>query len=80
MAPVYEPVASEFEPEIRFLKVDAEAEPELAARYEIRSIPILMLFQDGNVVARRAGAMDAESLRSWLRQQTGASSAAFQPG
>jgi thioredoxin 2 len=38
MAPVYEPVASEFEPEIRFLKVDAEAEPELAARYEIRSI------------------------------------------
>jgi thioredoxin 2 len=44
MAPVYERIASEFEPEIRFLKVDTEAEPELAARYGVRSIPTLMLF------------------------------------
>jgi thioredoxin 2 len=80
MAPVYERVASEFEPNIRFLKVDTEAEPEVAARYDIRSIPTLLLFRNGNVVARRAGAMDAESLRSWLRQHTGATAAAFQPG
>jgi thioredoxin len=70
MAPVYERIASEFEPEIRFLKVDTEAEPELAARYDIRSIPTLMLFRKGAVVARQAGAMDARMLRSWLRRHT----------
>ena len=76
MAPVYERVASEFEPDLRFLKVDTEAEPELAARYNIRSIPTLMLFRKGNVVAQQAGAMNAESLRSWLRQHTRAAAAA----
>jgi thioredoxin 2 len=80
MAPVYERVASEFEPEVRFLKVDTEAEPELSARYNIRSIPTLMLFRNGNVVAQQAGAVDTEALRSWLRQHTASSSPAFQTG
>jgi thioredoxin 2 len=48
--------------------VDTESEPGLAARYDIRSIPTLMLFQKGNVVARQAGALDAQTLRSWLRR------------
>ena len=68
MAPVDERIASEFEPEIRFLKVSTEAEPELAAHYDIRSIPTLMLFRKGAVVARQAGAVDAQMLRSWLRR------------
>jgi thioredoxin 2 len=78
MAPIYEQIASEFEPEIRFLKVDTEAEPELAARYNIRSIPTLMLFQRGHVVAHQAGALDAQTLRSWLRRYVGSSE--FQTG
>jgi thioredoxin 2 len=68
MAPVLERVAAEFEPEIRFLKVDTEAEPELAARYNIRSIPTLILFRKGRIVAQRAGASDAQSLRAWIEQ------------
>ena len=78
MAPIYERVASEFEPEVRFLKVDTEAEPELSARYNIRSIPTLMLFNKGKVVAQQAGALRAEALRAWLRQHTTPSSPAFQ--
>jgi thioredoxin 2 len=68
MAPVFERAASEFEPELRFLKVDTEAEAELSTRYNIRSIPTLMLFHKGNVVAQRAGAVGVEALRQWLRQ------------
>ncbi|WP_342714347.1 thioredoxin TrxC [Bradyrhizobium sp. B024] len=68
MAPAFERAAGEFEPELRFLKVDTEAEAELSARYNIRSIPTLMLFHRGNVVAQRAGAVGVEALRHWLRQ------------
>lgn len=68
MAPAFERAAGELEPELRFLKVDTEAETELSARYNIRSIPTLMLFHKGNVVAQRAGAVSAEALRQWLRQ------------
>jgi hypothetical protein len=56
--PSFERVAAEFEPEVRFLKVDTEAERDLANRYEIRSIPTLIMFQKGKIVAQRAGASD----------------------
>ncbi|MCW5733739.1 MAG: thioredoxin TrxC [Enhydrobacter sp.] len=71
MAPAYERVAAELEPDVRFLKVDTEAQPQLAAQYNIRSIPTLILFRDGKVVAQRAGASDATSLRAWIQQNTG---------
>jgi thioredoxin 2 len=45
----------------------------LAAQVGIQAIPTLMLFQNGAVVARQAGAMNAEQLRSWLRQHAAAS-------
>jgi thioredoxin 2 len=79
MAPVYERIAAEFEPNIRFLKVDTELEPQLAARFNIRSIPALMLFRGGAVVAQRAGAMDADTLRSWIWQHAAQASAASPP-
>ena len=50
MAPAFERVAAELEPEVRFLKVDTEAEHELAAQYNIRSIPTVMLFRNGQVM------------------------------
>jgi thioredoxin 2 len=54
---------------MRFLKIDTEAEPALAAQYNIRSIPTLMVFRKGRIAAQQAGAMDAGRLRAWLRQQ-----------
>jgi thioredoxin 2 len=68
MAPAFERVAVELEPEVRFLKVDTEAERDLAARYDIRSIPMLIMFRKGGIVAQRPGASDAQSLRTWIQQ------------
>jgi thioredoxin 2 len=70
MAPAYEQATREMEPAVRFLKVDTEAEPELAARYQIRGIPTLILFKQGAIAAQRAGAMDARGLTAWLTQQS----------
>ena len=68
MAPAFERAAAALEPHVRFLKVDTEAEPALAARYGIRSIPTLILFRNGAPIAQRAGAVDAGTLQAWLRQ------------
>ena len=67
MTPIFEKAAAEFEPNMRFLKVDTDAEQSIAAQYGISSIPTLMIFRHGAVVAQRAGAMDATTLRNWLR-------------
>jgi thioredoxin 2 len=66
MAPFYEKVAGELEPAMRFLKLDTDRAPELSARYGIRGIPTTIVFRGGREVARRTGAMDATTLRSWL--------------
>jgi thioredoxin 2 len=68
MAPAYERVAAEIEPAMRFLKLDTDRENQVAARFGIRGIPTLIVFRGGAVAAQRAGAMDASTLRSWLRQ------------
>ena len=68
MAPIFAKAAGEFEPEIRFLKVDTDREAALAAQFSISSIPTLILFRKGAVVDQRSGASDLASLRTWLRQ------------
>ena len=55
-APIFEETSKE-QPGIAFVKVNTEAEPELAQRMGIRAIPTLMYFQDGKEVHRQAGAM-----------------------
>jgi len=68
MAPVFSAMAAEFEPNLRFGKVDTEKEQALAARFQIRSIPTLILFQHNRELNRIAGAMDAANLRRWIKQ------------
>jgi len=67
MAPIFAQVTRDLEPDFRFLKLDTEAEPAIAARYNIRGIPNLILFRHGKVIAQRAGVVDAGSLKAWLR-------------
>jgi len=71
MAPVFERAAAELEPDVRFLKVDTEAEPALSARYGIRAIPTLMLFRNGQIADQRAGILDGQALRAWIARHGG---------
>lgn len=66
MAPAFEAAAREFEPRLRFGKVDSDAEGELAARFNIRSIPTLVLVRDGRETARVSGALQLPDLRRWI--------------
>lgn len=68
MAPAYSQAAQRLEPRVRLLKVDTEASPDLAARFNIRSIPTLALFGGGRELARQAGAMDAGNIVAWTQQ------------
>jgi thioredoxin 2 len=69
MAPAYERAAAELEPRFRLLKLNTEEEPAIAERYNIRSIPTLMLFSGGREIARRAGASDTHSIVAWASAQ-----------
>jgi len=66
MAPHFERAAAELEPRMRLAKLDTEAHREIAARYLIRSIPTLIVFEHGREAARESGARDSRALVNWL--------------
>ena len=67
MAPAFATAAQKLEPQLRLGKVDTEAQPNLAARFGIRSIPTLILFKQGREVAQQAGAMTTDAISHWAR-------------
>ena len=67
-AQVFAEAASSLEPQLRLAKVDTEAQPALAQRFGIRSIPTLLVMRNGREVARQAGAMNGAQLRQFLAQ------------
>jgi len=60
-APVFE-AASETHPDVTFGKIDTDAQQQLSAMANIRSIPTLMAFRDGILVFNQAGALPAPAL------------------
>ena len=67
-APVFEQAAGEREGQVRFVKVDTEAEQMLGAQYQIRSIPTLMVFKNGKMVEQLSGALPKVQFDQWLDQ------------
>ncbi|MCM2423271.1 thioredoxin [Streptomyces sp. RKAG293] len=66
-APVYEK-AAESNPDLVFAKVDTEAQPELAASFDIQSIPTLMIVRDRVAVFAQPGALPAAALDDVIGQ------------
>ncbi len=60
-APVFAAAAAKY-PDVRFAKINTEAEQQLAANFNIRSIPTLMIFRDNVIVFAEAGALPASAL------------------
>lgn len=67
MALAFAQAARELEPQVRLLKLDTEAVPQIAQRFQIRSIPTLILFAGGREVARQSGAVAAPAIIQWTR-------------
>jgi thioredoxin 2 len=76
MAPIFARAAQELEPWARFVKVDVDASPALAAQYNVQGIPALFAFKGGQVVARQAGVADLALLRGWVDRFAGRPQAA----
>jgi len=62
MAPHLNSATLKLEPQVRVVKLDTEANPDIAQQYQIRSIPTLAVFRGGREIARSAGAMGAADI------------------
>jgi len=62
IGPVVEEIAGELDGKLKVAKVNVDEAQELAAKYNVMSIPTLMIFKDGKVVSQMVGAMPKASL------------------
>ncbi|RLA06902.1 MAG: thioredoxin [Gammaproteobacteria bacterium] len=66
LGPVLEKMAAAATDQWSLVKIDVDADQESAARYQVRSIPAVMLFVDGVVIAQFTGALPQSEVQAWL--------------
>ena len=66
IAPLLDEVAEQYTDRLTVVKLNIDENPNTPAKYQIRSIPTLMLFKDGEVLAQKLGAMPKQDLTNFL--------------
>lgn len=62
MEPVIKELSKELSGKVKVLKVDIDKNPKVSVRYNIRSVPTMILFRNGKIIWRKSGGMDHKSL------------------
>lgn len=67
-SPILKEVAAEFGEKIKVIKIDVDQNNEIAGRYNIQSVPTLIIFKNGKLVWRQSGVVSKSQLKSVLMQ------------
>ena len=66
VAPILEEIAAEMGDRLTLAKLNVDENPDIASRYGVRSIPMLMLFRDGALLESHVGASSKAQLHKWI--------------
>jgi thioredoxin-like negative regulator of GroEL len=64
---------------LKVVKLNTDEAPDVAGRYDVQGIPLLVLLRDGAEVDRRVGAHPEDALRAWLTPRVGGEPAPASP-
>jgi len=67
-SPILKEVASELGDRVRVIKIDVDANNQIASRYSVQSVPTIIIFKNGIVVWRQSGVVSKGQLKSVLLQ------------
>lgn len=66
IAPALEEISEELADKVEIAKVDIMENTDIAGQFGVQSIPLLILFKDGQPVAQKLGAAPKSQLKGWL--------------
>ena len=66
LTPVIDELAQEYAGKIKIYKLNIEDSPEVPTKYEVRGIPNLILFKNGEAIDSKVGALPKKALQEWL--------------
>ncbi|EHK02578.1 thioredoxin [Candidatus Haloredivivus sp. G17] len=67
MAPHFEEAGEEMD--VNFGKVDMEEHQQLGGQMGVRALPTVLIFQDGEEIARKSGLMNKDQLKTWIESE-----------
>jgi len=70
MGPILQQLKTELGENIRIIKIDVDKNPAIAQHYQVRSVPTLKIFQNGQVKWSGSGVMQADQIASIVRKVT----------
>ena len=68
LSPAIERMSEEHGETVKMVKLDIDEEPELAEKYDIDTIPSLLLFRDGELVSSVVNPGSQDAVEDWLRE------------
>ena len=66
IAPALEEIAGSLGEKVKIVKLNVDENPQTAAKYNIKSIPTLMIFKNGDMSSRQIGAAPKQKLEQWI--------------
>ncbi|MDU1413357.1 MAG: thioredoxin [Clostridium sp.] len=66
LAPIFEELGKEYNGKVKFIKVDVDQSPDLAMRYQVASIPTVIVVKDGEKVAGNVGFIPKEQIKTMV--------------
>ncbi len=70
IAPALEEIARELGEKLTIAKLNIDDNPKTTAQYNVRGIPTLLIFKDGQVVAQKMGALPKGKILEWINQSS----------
>jgi len=68
IAPSLDEIAAELQGKVKIAKINIDENPELATQFGVRSIPTLLMFNNGEVVSNMVGAAPKSRLADWIKE------------
>ena len=69
LTPILEELSNEMKNEITVVKVNLDENQDLAMKYSIRSIPTLLLFNEGNLIDTKVGLLPKSEIVTWFKSK-----------
>ena len=70
IAPALEEIAGSLGEKVKIVKLNVDENPQTAAKYNIQSIPTLLIFKNGDMSSRQIGAAPKQKLEQWITTAT----------
>lgn len=67
IAPALDEISQELGDQIDIAKINIDENPQVPGKYGVRGIPTLLIFQDGQVVAQKVGALPKSQILDWIK-------------